>query len=263
MIATSNDMSDGYLNRAQLEIINRRTLRYPLQVAERDYFLALAIQQISQSPLKDKLVFKGGTAIHHCYLPQYRFSEDLDFTSLDSAIKPEDILSVLEAKDLFKANKVYTSDFTIKIERLQFGGLLGQPGNIKVEVDFQQNVVLPGKTINYENAWGIIATPQVMDQREICAEKLRAASQRARYRDFYDLYFLITEMKVDKDEVINLLGKKEIRTPITKENMVKNWSIAKEQQTDDLGSIYCKKTVADSSIESMMDVLDFDEIMPD
>ena len=68
---------------------------------------------------------------------------------------------------------------------------------------------------------------------------------------------------MDKDEVINLLGKKEIRTPITKENMIKNWSISKEQQTDDLGSIYCKKTVADSSIESMMDALDFDGIMPD
>jgi len=262
MTATSTNMPDSVLNRAQLEIINRRTLRYPLQVAEKDYFLALAIQRISQSPLKNKLVFKGGTAIHHCYLPQYRFSEDLDFTSLDAAIKPEDILSVLEAKGLFKANKVYTSDFTIKIERLQFGGLLGQPGNIKIEVDFQQNVVLPGKTLNYENVWGINATPQVMDQREICAEKLRAASQRSRYRDFYDLYFLINEVKVDQDKVINLLGKKEIRTPITKVNMVNNWSIAKEQQTDDLGSIYCKKTVADRSIERMIDAFDFDEIMP-
>ena len=263
MIATLNDMSDSVLNRAQLEIFNRRSLRYPLQVAEKDYFLALAIQRISHSPLNNKLVFKGGTAIHHCYLPQYRFSEDLDFTSLDAAIKPEDIFSVLEAKGLFKANKVYASDFTIKFERLQFSGLLGQPGNIKIEIDFQQNVLLPGKTINYENAWGVKATPQVMDQREICAEKLRAASQRARYRDFYDLYFLINELKIDEDEVINLLRKKEIRTPITKENMVKNWSIAREQQTDDLGSIYCKKTVADRSIDNMIDSLDFDEIMPD
>ena len=87
MIATSNDTSDSYLNRAQLEIINRRALRYPLRIAEKDYFLALAIQRISQSPLKDKLVFKGGTAIHHCYLPQYRFSEDLDFTSWEGDSK--------------------------------------------------------------------------------------------------------------------------------------------------------------------------------
>lgn len=151
MTVTSNAMSERNLTRAQLEIINRRTLRYPLQVAEKDYFLALAIQKIAQSPLKNELIFKGGTAIHHCFIPQYRFSEDLDFTCLDSKIDPDEILSALESKDLFKANKVYTSEFTIKIERLQYQGLLGQPGNIKIEVDFQQNVVLPGKSILYEN----------------------------------------------------------------------------------------------------------------
>jgi predicted nucleotidyltransferase component of viral defense system len=69
------------LTRQQLELLNRRTLRYPLAIAEKDYFLALALTIIADSPLKDSLVFKGGTALHHCYLPQHRFSEDLDFSS--------------------------------------------------------------------------------------------------------------------------------------------------------------------------------------
>ena len=56
------------LSRQQLEIINRKTLRYPLQIAEKDYLLALVLQLITDSPLGEKLVFKGGTAIHHCYL---------------------------------------------------------------------------------------------------------------------------------------------------------------------------------------------------
>jgi len=58
------------LTRQQLELINRRTIRYPLQIAEKDYFLALAIQLVNNSPIGNKLVFKGGTAIHHCYLQQ-------------------------------------------------------------------------------------------------------------------------------------------------------------------------------------------------
>ena len=37
---------------------------------------------IGRFRLAESLVFKGGTALHHCYLPQHRFSEDLDFTSL-------------------------------------------------------------------------------------------------------------------------------------------------------------------------------------
>lgn len=53
------------LSRQQLEIINRKTLRYPLQIAEKDYLLALVLQLITDSPLGEKLIFKGGTAIHH------------------------------------------------------------------------------------------------------------------------------------------------------------------------------------------------------
>jgi predicted nucleotidyltransferase component of viral defense system len=68
------------LIRPQFELINRKTIKYPLQIAEEDYFLALAIQLVYDSFLSKKLIFKGGTAIHHCYLPQRRFSEDLDFT---------------------------------------------------------------------------------------------------------------------------------------------------------------------------------------
>lgn len=36
---------------------------------------------------KEKLVFKGGTALRKCYFPNYRFSEDLDFTSLTTNYK--------------------------------------------------------------------------------------------------------------------------------------------------------------------------------
>ncbi|HYT55213.1 MAG TPA: nucleotidyl transferase AbiEii/AbiGii toxin family protein [Verrucomicrobiae bacterium] len=31
---------------------------------------------LSQSPVRDRLIFKGGTALKKCYFPDYRFSED-------------------------------------------------------------------------------------------------------------------------------------------------------------------------------------------
>ncbi len=51
-------------------------------------------------------------------------------------------------------------------------------------------MVLPGKEVQYENVWNVPISLIVMDVGEILAEKIRATSQRARYRDFYDLYFL-------------------------------------------------------------------------
>jgi len=95
MINTSQNMSNNRLTRQQVELINKRTIQYPLPIAEKDYFLAQTIKLIYDSPLKNKLIFKGGTALHHCYLSKKRFSEDLDFTSLDSEISKGEIVSVL------------------------------------------------------------------------------------------------------------------------------------------------------------------------
>ena len=108
--------------------------------------------------------------------------------------------------------KEFESPATIKFERLWYPGILDQPGAIKVEIDRIQNVVLPAQSLPYRNVWNLDVTVPVMDIREICAEKIRAASQRARYRDFYDLYLILTSFTLDVDEVYALMQRKEVRT---------------------------------------------------
>src|SRR5664280_2651540 len=103
-------MNTQIITRRQLEIINRRTLRYPLQTAEKDYFLALVMQLISESPLGEKLVFKGGTALHHCYLEQSRFSEDLDFSSNQVNLSLEDIRGMFTTVSFLAVKKDYQSE---------------------------------------------------------------------------------------------------------------------------------------------------------
>jgi predicted nucleotidyltransferase component of viral defense system len=161
-----------------LEIINRKTLRYPLHIAEKDYLLALVFQSITDSRLGEKLVFKGGTAVHHCYLEQYRFSGDLDFSSGQHPVSLEEIQEVLTSLDYLDIKKYYQSNVTIKIERLLYTGPLRYPNSIKVEIDFLQNVLLPVKRLPYRTAWGLEFPVRVMDVREICAEKIRAMSDR-------------------------------------------------------------------------------------
>jgi predicted nucleotidyltransferase component of viral defense system len=246
--------------RQQLEIINRRELGYPLPIAEKDYFLAIALNTIYSSDLEDRLLFKGGTALHHCYLSQKRFSEDLDFTALDKTITLAEIVSVMEANGEFKVTKEYQSEFTIKIEKLRFEGLLGQNGHIKFEIDRFQNAILPGKTVEYKNVWGVKTHPLVMDEREICAEKIRAASQRVRYRDFYDLYFLLEVRKVGLKEAVVLLQRKEARTPIIAANIQKNWLTAKKYKNQDLENIFCSDEIADEAIETLIRTFKFDDI---
>src|SRR6516164_1718449 len=64
----------------------RKRLGIPWDVLERDYLLSWMLAGIGQvAALCDTLVFKGGTALKKCYFGDYRFSEDLDFSSLPGA----------------------------------------------------------------------------------------------------------------------------------------------------------------------------------
>ena len=62
----------------------RKRLGVPWDVLERDYLLSWILAGIGQvGSLRETLVFKGGTALKKCYLGDYRFSEDLDFSGLE------------------------------------------------------------------------------------------------------------------------------------------------------------------------------------
>lgn len=250
------------LSRQQLEIINRKTLRYPLHIAEKDYFLALVMQIISQSRLQNILVFKGGTALNHCYLEQSRFSEDLDFSTNQVVMALDDVRSVFAGFDYLIIKKDYSSEATIKIERLQYTGPLLQPNFLKIEIDYFQNVLLPPKLIKYRNVWGVDFETRVMDIREICAEKIRAMSDRARYRDYYDLFLLLDSCNIDLDEVVGYVGQKEMRNPISKASILRNWAVVVTQRVKEMSQIYYSRNLDDELIQKMIDGLPFTEIQP-
>lgn len=248
------------LTRQQLEIINRRTLKYPLNIAEKDYFLALVSRLVAASSLKDHLIFKGGTALHHCYLEQYRFSEDLDFSSNKKSVSLIDARKIFMEADYLEIKKDYLSDATIKIEKLQYTGPLVQPNSLKIEIDYLQNVLLPARRLKYNNVWGVDFFVKVMDIKEIAAEKIRAMSGRARYRDFYDLFLILEKYKLDLSEIVSYIKQKEIRQPITKLDIKNNWSIVMTQSETEMSQIYYSKKIKEKDISSMVEALPFTEI---
>jgi predicted nucleotidyltransferase component of viral defense system len=253
-------MEDVLINLRQLTSIARKELGYPLHVAEKDYFLALALKTIYLSELKDRLVFKGGTALHHHHLPQYRFSEDLDFISTDQNVSVEDVRNVFVGSAYFTIKKDYTSHLTVKIEKLEYVGILAQPSFIKIDISNVKNITLPPRISSYTNVWGINVKAKVLDILEICAEKLSATSGRIRYRDFYDLFLIVTELGVSISDAVELLYKKDLENNVNPNLIFKNWLIAKKDKSDDLATILLKKEVGDADIEAFIRKLRFKEI---
>lgn len=88
--------------------------RIPEIVLERDYCIAWFLVGLARVPLKNKIVFKGGTALRRCYFPDYRFSEDLDFTLL----QPLSFDELKKELEFVYAEVKKSSNITFKFSRL-------------------------------------------------------------------------------------------------------------------------------------------------
>jgi predicted nucleotidyltransferase component of viral defense system len=250
----------GLLDKSALLLLNKK-FKYPLAIAEKDYFLAIVSKIIYDSSLKEKIIFKGGTAIHHCYLDQFRFSEDLNFGSLAKTITIDEVKSVLEKHDFLKIKKEYVSNATIKLEKVQYTGPLGLPNSLKLEIDFLQNIILPPLDLKYQNFWKVQTKVRVMDIREICAEKIRAMNDRIRYRDFYDFTMILLKFKLDLKEVFELVKQKEIRKNISPSNILSNWQLIKQDKAGELTAVSFSEELADEQVAEQLRKLDFAKII--
>src|SRR5207247_609374 len=121
-------------------------------VLERDYCLAWFLCALAQSDLRDVLAFKGGTALKRCYFPEYRFSEDLDFT-LTQPTAFDDIQKRLEA--VYERVRE-SSGIAFAFDRedrnthvnshtfyLKYAGPLPNQSDVKVDITIREKVVFP------------------------------------------------------------------------------------------------------------------------
>src|SRR3990167_2186560 len=187
--------------------------RVPESVLERDYCIAWFLVGLSRTPLRDKIAFKGGTALRRCHFSDYRFSEDLDFTLLES-LTFEQIQQQLEPvyDEIKKA-----SNITFKFSRpdpvshqncytfyLTYEGPLpitSTKKEIKVDMTISEKVFYkPEEIAVLKNCDEFSDLPVgakilVYPLSEIASEKTVALLDRARTepRDLYDLWYLTVE----------------------------------------------------------------------
>lgn len=244
-------MKIDLLNRAQLSIINKNNFRYPLAIAEKDYFLAVVLKIIYSSLLREKLVFKGGTAIHHLHLKQLRFSEDLDFSSTDN-VPIDEVRAVFAPYDYLEIVEHYESEFSLKINRLKFLGPLGQANSIKIDIDLKQKLILPAERADYKNIYGIQSPVTVMQLKEILAEKIRAMNERARYRDFYDFAIVLKYNSFDLEEIVGILKQKELRQPLRGESILKNLELSIDAKKSGAENLQYREEIIKDELRSVI-----------
>jgi predicted nucleotidyltransferase component of viral defense system len=184
-----------------------RGAKVPLLVAERDVVLTYVLRILADVGRLPQLAFKGGTCMRKVYFGRSaRFSEDLDFTVLTDS-EPEDL--ILQVAEAFDGKSYYgitfsvgTSDFYVRDDRRACGAKVAythvwNPA-AKFDLDLslrEQPILTPqSRALNVEGYFERlrIVPPAVICLRleEIIAEKIRAAFQRRRARDVFDLFQL-------------------------------------------------------------------------
>lgn len=167
-------------------------LKFSVGNLEKDFMLTKILYEISKNELKDKLVFKGGTALNKLYFNYYRLSEDLDFTSVGIGIKHirKSIRKI--AKEL----KIELKDENITkysyVTVFRFIGPLNYPNSINIDINTSEKLVLPPVKKKVLHFYDIPPFEiQTMNLRGLIAEKIRSLIQRKKPRDYYDVWFTI------------------------------------------------------------------------
>jgi predicted nucleotidyltransferase component of viral defense system len=195
----------------------------PWEVLERDYLLSWILAGISRvDVLRDILVFKGGTALKKCYFREYRFSEDLDFTSVGSAPTGR---RMKMAMDEACAIAVKLLDPYAPVEivcerhvehdphpggqesfdiRARFPWHRQLQTSVMVEIAMDEKLLKshPYRAVLHDYGEPLETQVQVYSLEEVVAEKLRSILQharalehrgwvRSRARDYYDLWRIL------------------------------------------------------------------------
>ena len=220
--------------------------RIPEAILERDYCISWFLVELSHNPLKDILLFKGGTAIKKCYFPEYRFSEDLDFT-LGEELPFENIRKNLDIifeqtrqasgiKLYFSHQDRHTHENSHTFFLGYEGPLPGSTGKeVKVDITIREQIVflIENRPVlkGYDEYEDLPedALIRVYSLAEIASEKVVAILDPARNepRDLYDIWFLTSNRYVNLAELVEAIEQKlEFRSK--KLNDVKEGFLRKE-----------------------------------
>jgi len=199
--------------------------RIPEAVLERDYCLAWFLIGLSQSKLRDLLIFKGGTALKRCHFAEYRFSEDLDFTLQRSA----EFAQIREGLEEVYELVAQASGIRFAFERedrqahvntytfyLRYQGPLPTPNTVKVDITISEVLHFPVEQLPVLRAYPEFEdVPEdrpigVYSLKEIATEKVVALQDRARNepRDLYDLWFLTTRAGIELGDLTGAIAEK-------------------------------------------------------
>ena len=153
----------------------------PEKTIQKDYVITRVLRELGPVMQDFALLFKGGTCLKKAHFPEYRFSEDLDFTLQEGS----DAASALSALDAV-AVVLSEQDLPVALGEPDQGkngvtylarttGPLGSSDKLKIDVTTTELVVFPAVALTLIDAYSDAAVPVTLhcySKEETALEKL-------------------------------------------------------------------------------------------
>jgi len=259
------------ISRSELQRLANRQ-KVALGTLEKDYILTEVLKALPQvPPLRDLLIFKGGTALRKAYFSHWRYSEDLDFTARQNMPK-EGLKEALStwysqveqvSRIQLTTRMLHKPDGYARI-RTQFIGPLSYPGMIFMDLSFDEPLCLAPESRKLLTAPFPDEDRKVLTYplEELLAEKMRSLLERGKSRDYYDVWRLLKEQHPELDFVLlgTVLLKKLTHKGLTLRDMSdflpKNTGGLKRYWEEDLKQQVTLLPPLDEVLEELQDMLD-------
>ena len=238
----------------ELIMIARRE-NVPLGMIEKDYVLSYMLKKIYGSHLKDKLAFKGGTALHKLYLHK-RISIDLDFTEINK-ITFDELKSVIIDKEInSKIKDVNETDVSLKIV-LSYNSLLNYPNYIIIDISRREKPIMDLVAINMKSEYFKDIAVTTFQIEELISEKLRALIERKKPRDYLDIYYILDEKEINWKKTFEIAKKKlnAVNEKFDIQKIIGDTDIVKELWKQDISELVADIPPFDKVLQKITDFL--------
>jgi len=226
----------------------------PPETIEKDYFIELMLFYLAKNnKLKEKLIFRGGTALRKIYFSDYRFSEDLDFLIEDKenfedcVTKFGNIIEKINLEYPYNLRKRFESES----DRLQFFisyDIIPEIRAVKVlKIDVLKDIYIPPTLrkrvlFGYQEFKYETTKLRIYTLESVAVDKIsRILDVDNEPRDLYDLWYLL-KLNLNAGKIKKGFNKKfgydiyypNLISAIGNEDYRQNWEIRLTKQVKDL-----------------------------
>ena len=196
---------------------------------EQDLIIQRAlIALFSDDFIKERLAFRGGTALHKLFLaPAARYSEDIDLVQIKAEPFGTIIDSIRKQLSFLGKPRIKQKEHnnTIVYRILSEDDI---PIKLKIEVNTREHFSVYGLQyilVKLDSEWNYgEALVPTYSLEELLATKLRALYQRKKGRDLFDLWYALNNADIDVKEVVEAFKyyMKEEGNAVTQKEFLEN-----------------------------------------